>query len=115
MLLTAIVPPHDDEEVHRARLGDLVAKQPEALVVAELRGVLLRLERGCVVERELVPARASGPCADVLLDGEEVDRARAAEEGTRRAQNNVQGGMIRRCDSQGYIEKTMPISSRRKS
>ena len=114
-MLTTVIPPDHDEEVHGARLGDLLAEEPEALVVPELRGELLGLERRRVVERELVPARASGPCPDVLLDGEEVDRARAAEEGTRRAQNHVQGGMIRSCDSQGYIEKTMPISSRRKS
>ena len=57
----AVVALEHHEEVHRARLGDLVAEQPEALVVAELRGVLLRLERRRVVERELVPARAAGP------------------------------------------------------
>ena len=51
----------DDEEVHRAGLGDLVAEEPETLVVPELRGLPLGLEHRRVVERELVPAGAARP------------------------------------------------------
>ena len=67
---TAVVALDDHEEVHRAGLGDLVAEQPETLVVPELRGRLLGAKGGGVVERELVPAGTAGPGADVVADGE---------------------------------------------
>ena len=100
--LTTVVAADDREEVHGAGLGDAVADEPEALVVAEFRGLLLRAERRRVVERELVPASATGPRADVLVDREQGDRARAcAEEWACRAENDVQRCTVGRRHAKG--------------
>ena len=105
---TAVVSPHDYEEVHRARFGDFVAEQPEALVVAELRGVHLGLECRRVVQRELVAACSAGPCADVLLHGEQGDRARSsAEEGPCWAADDVKERMVRRRDAKRCVDESL--------
>ena len=101
--LTTVVAADDREEVHGAGLGDAVADEPEALVVAEFRGLLLRAERRRVVERELVPASTTGPRADVLVDRKERDRARAcAEEWACWAENDVQRCTVGRRHAEGY-------------
>ena len=86
----------DDEEVHRARLGDLPVEQPEHLVVAlELRE-LLRLQRRRVVQRELVPARAAWPRAHDVAVRKQRDLACGTrpEVGACGRADHVEHGMV---------------------
>ena len=86
----------DDEEVHRAPLGDLPIEQPEHLVVAlELRE-LLRLQRRRVVQRELVPTRAAWPRAHDVAVRKQRDLACGTrpEVGACGRADHVEHGMV---------------------
>ena len=97
----------DDEEVHRPRLGDIPVEQPEHLVVAlELRE-LLRLQRRCVVQRELVSSRAARPRAHNVAVREQGDLACAAspEVGACGRADHVEHGMVRCGDAEVCSER----------
>lgn len=107
-LLTAVWALKDRKDVHGARLGDRLAKQPQQLLIPERSSSALRDEPGRVVQPELEPARAARPRAHLVAHREERDAATAtaaargvADVGARRGEEDVEGGVARGGDAQG--------------
>lgn len=78
--LTTIIPPHNNKEIHRSRLCNLITKQPQNLIVPPLIRHLLRLERGGVIQRKLVSTRPARPRTNRLSHRVQTDGSRARAE-----------------------------------